>query len=113
MPDEELPLEIDCQTVRQRLRSQPECLLLDCRDSDEHAIVSIAGSRLLPMSQIEARLGELEGWRDAPIAVHCHHGGRSLRVAQWLRAQGFAKAQSMAGGIDRWALEVDTSLARY
>jgi rhodanese-related sulfurtransferase len=45
--------------------------------------------------------------------VHCHHGGRSLRVAHWLREQGFANAQSMAGGIDRWSQEIDPSVPRY
>jgi hypothetical protein len=34
-------------------------------------------------------------------------------VARWLRGQGFVHAQSMAGGIDQWALQIDTSLPRY
>ena len=33
-------------------------------------------------------------------------------VAGWLRERGF-QAQSMAGGIDQWAAEIDQSLARY
>jgi rhodanese-related sulfurtransferase len=45
--------------------------------------------------------------------VHCHHGGRSLRVVRWLREQGFSRAQSMAGGIDQWAVDIDPSLPRY
>jgi rhodanese-related sulfurtransferase len=36
-----------------------------------------------------------------------------MRVATWLRQQGFSLAQSMAGGIDRWAEEIDRTLARY
>jgi hypothetical protein len=34
-------------------------------------------------------------------------------VARWLREQGFAKAQSMAGGIDRWSIEIDAAVPRY
>ena len=110
---QELPLETDCQTVRQQLERDGNLVLIDCREPDEHQIASIAGARLLPMSQLEARLGELEELREARIAVHCHHGGRSLKVALWLRAKGFSSAQSMAGGIDRWSLEIDPSLPRY
>jgi rhodanese-related sulfurtransferase len=110
---DDMPIEIDCQTVAVKLRDDEKFVLLDCREPDEHAIVRIAAARLLPMSQLAARLGELELLKDRQIAVHCHHGGRSLKVANWLRSQGFAKAQSMAGGIDAWALEIDRSLARY
>ena len=45
------------------------------------------------MSELTTRVVELAPYRDVPIAIHCHHGGRSLRVANWLRAQGFAQAQ--------------------
>jgi rhodanese-related sulfurtransferase len=38
---------------------------------------------------------------------------RSLQVAEWLRRQGFDDAVSMAGGIDRWSLEVDPTVQRY
>ena len=47
------------------------------------------------------------------IVVYCHLGGRSHRVATWLREQGFAQAQSMAGGIDQWAAEIEPGMARY
>ena len=75
--------------------------------------VQIAGAILLPMSELAARVAELEPQRQAPLIVYCHHGGRSLRVAEWLRTQGFQRAQSMAGGIDEWAVHIDRSLARY
>ncbi len=111
MPD--LPIEIDCRTVQQKLRDDDQFVLLDCREEDEHALVHIAGARLLPMSQLAARVQELHGLQDRLITVHCHHGGRSLKVAHWLRAQGFANAQSMAGGIDEWSREIDSTLPRY
>jgi rhodanese-related sulfurtransferase len=109
----DLPIETDCCAVSAMLASGDQFLLLDCREPDEHAIASIQGSRLIPMSRVAQSLDELAPFRDCLIAVHCHHGGRSLRVAQWLREQGFAQAQSMAGGIDRWALEIDPSVPRY
>jgi adenylyltransferase/sulfurtransferase len=109
----DLAWEIDCRTVHETRNVGGELLLVDCREPDEHAVARIAGALLLPMSQLAGRVDELEAYRDTPIVVHCHHGGRSLRVAAWLRERGFARAQSMAGGIDRWSLEIDPTVPRY
>lgn len=111
-PDD-LPLEIDCRAAQQALAGSDAPPLIDCRETDEYSLVHIAGSRLLPMSTMAARVAELQSLRDSRLIVHCHHGVRSLDVVHWLRSQGFAGAQSMRGGIDRWSLEIDPSLPRY
>jgi adenylyltransferase/sulfurtransferase len=51
--------------------------------------------------------------RDRPIMVLCHHGNRSGRVTQFLRANGYSLASNVAGGIDAWAETIDPSLPRY
>lgn len=111
--DQPLPLDIDCRTVKEQLDAGHSFLLIDCREPEEYAIVSIAGAALLPMSQIQSRISELEPHKNEPIVVHCHHGGRSRKVTEWLRSQGFRLAQNMAGGIDQWAVEIDPKLPRY
>lgn len=108
-----LPLEIDCRRVKQRLDAGEKVLILDCREADEYAAAKIASATLVPMSEIADRLRELEPHRAQPIIVHCHLGGRSLRVAQWLREQGFPLAQSLTGGIDVWSQEIDPTVPRY
>ncbi len=113
MVNQEAPIEVDCQTVQGKLASGEDFVLMDCREPEEHAIAHIAAARLLPMSQLAARVAELELLRGRLIVVHCHHGGRSLKVAHWLRGQGFANAQSMAGGIDQWSQEIDRAIPRY
>lgn len=106
-------MEIDCQTVQQKLDSGEEFLLLDCREQDEHTLVNLPQATLLPMSEIQNRVTELESHKTSEIIVYCHHGMRSLQVAQWLKNQGYENTVSMAGGIDRWAVQIDDSLARY
>lgn len=108
-----LPIEIDVHSAHRFTQPPTNVLLLDCRTVAEHAHVAIPGAILIPMDEIAARLAELEPQKNARIIVHCHHGGRSLRVANWLREQGYAQTQSMAGGIDAWAEQIDPQLLRY
>ena len=103
----------DAAALLQRTPPSAALLLLDCRMPEEHATAKIAGAMLLPMQEITERVATLEAWRDKPIIVHCHHGMRSLRVATWLREQGFPLAQSMQGGIDAWSTDVDPTVPRY
>ncbi|HTN03305.1 rhodanese-like domain-containing protein [Planctellipticum variicoloris] len=106
-------LEIDCRTVKQRLDDKADFLLLDCRESTEYATARIEGSVLIPMSEITDRVQEIEAWRSKPIVVHCHHGGRSLRVTLWLRSQGFTDVLNLTGGIDEWSQQIDSTVPRY
>jgi len=113
MNERNTPIEIDCRTVKARLDAGESLVLLDCRESNEHEFVHLEGSRLLPMSELLLRVGELEAERNVEIVVYCHHGVRSRQVANWLRAQGFSHVRSLSGGIDRWSQEIDPTLPRY
>lgn len=108
-----LPTDIDVLSVKQMLDAGEKFTLLDCRVPSEVATARIAGSLTIPMREIPSRLAELEPHKAGRIVVHCHHGGRSLRVTQFLRQQGFDQAQNMAGGIDAWSLEIDPAVPRY
>lgn len=107
------PLEIDCRSVKTKLDNGEDILFVDCREKAEHDTVHIKEAILIPMSEMQGRIAELEAYKNRPIIIHCHHGGRSLRVTQWLIQQGFTDTRSMAGGIDEWATAIDTSLPRY
>ncbi|HEX5103279.1 MAG TPA: rhodanese-like domain-containing protein [Pirellulaceae bacterium] len=111
MPD--LPLEIDVLSVKQMQVRGEKFTLLDCREPDEVATAKIAGSMHIPMREIPSRLAELEAAKDGLIVVHCHHGGRSLRVTHFLRQQGFAGVQNLSGGIDAWSQQIDPRVPRY
>ena len=88
--------------------------LIDVREPDEFQQARIEGAALIPMRTVPAELQRVEGLADeGTVVVFCHHGVRSLQVVNWLREQGVAGCQSMAGGIDRWSREVDANVPRY
>jgi rhodanese-related sulfurtransferase len=113
MPNQTLPIDIDVRTLKQMRDSSEKFTLLDCREPHEVAAARIEGSIHIPMREIPGRLAELEPHKASRIVTHCHHGGRSLRVTQFLRQQGFEHAQNLAGGIDAWSLEIDPAVPRY
>ena len=106
-------MEVDCQTVKAKLDAGEDFVFIDCREQNEYDLVRIQGATLIPMSEIPTRVDELNQFKSREIIIHCHHGGRSLNVANWLKNNGFENPLSMAGGIDVWAQEIDPSLPRY
>ncbi len=116
MPDTPpLTYETTPVEVKSALDRRDQILLLDVREPEEHAICHIDGATLIPMRTIPQNVQELEAAADSGqlICVFCHHGVRSLSVVDWLRKQGIDNCQSMAGGIDRWSIEVDLGVPRY
>ena len=104
-------LEITATELKQRLDRGEKILLIDVREPWEHSKCRIAGAVLIPMGAIPANLQKLD--TDDPVVFYCHHGMRSLDVANWLRTQGVSNAKSLAGGIERWSLEIDPKVPRY
>jgi rhodanese-related sulfurtransferase len=104
-------LQIDPQEVKQKIDRGEKFVLVDVREPWEHQICRIDGSVLIPMQELAMRAALLEDADD--VVIYCHSGIRSLNAAAWLRAQGIESARSMAGGIDRWAVEIDPAVPRY
>jgi rhodanese-related sulfurtransferase len=90
-------------------------VLLDVREPIELRAASVAPGDYtlvtMPMASIPGRLAELDPRQ--PVACLCHHGGRSMQVANFLRGRGFTHVANVAGGIHAWADEVDAGVARY
>jgi rhodanese-related sulfurtransferase len=114
LPDAALSLETTPQEIQRRIAAGEKIHLVDVRESSEFSVARIAGAELIPMRSVPAQLQRLEAASDeATLILYCHHGVRSLNVVNWLREQGLSACQSMAGGIDRWSLQIDPSVPRY
>jgi adenylyltransferase/sulfurtransferase len=104
-------LEITPADVKARLDRGESLVFVDVREPWEHQIGKIEGARLIPLGLLAASLQSLPDVDE--VICYCHHGMRSLDAAAWLRFQGIEKAKSLAGGIERWSLEVDPNIPRY
>jgi len=104
--------EITTDELRRLRANGDNIVLLDVREPWEFELARIAESKHIPMGDIPARFNQELDPEDH-IVVICHHGVRSMNVTAWLRQQGFDKVQSLRGGIDRWAREIDPSVSLY
>lgn len=86
-------------------------LLLDVRESDELDICALPGVVHIPLGELARRWQELDPTRE--LVCICHHGIRSARAAAFLERAGFERVWNLAGGVERWAREVDPGMARY
>ncbi len=105
--------EVSAAEVKTRLDRGEAFLLLDVRERGEREQACIAGSTWVPLDELEPRLPGLAEWKERPVVVHCHHGGRSARAAARLREVGFTEVSNLSGGIEAWSLTVDPGVPRY
>lgn len=82
--------------------NRQDALVLDVREQAEFAQAHILNSRALPLSQLEARVGDIEKFKDKPVIVYCATGNRSSTAAATLRKRGFSKVFNLSGGFVAW-----------
>lgn len=103
--------ELTPKQVQQRLHDGLPLTIIDVREAWELAICRLEGALHIPMDDIPDALERIP--REGEVVIMCHSGMRSAQVAFWLTMQGFTNVYNMAGGIDRWSVEVDANVPRY
>lgn len=74
--------------------------LLDVRTPQEFQQAHLKGAILIPIDQIERRLGEIP--KNRTILVYCAVGSRSNLAAGFLAEKGFREVYNMSDGIVGW-----------
>ncbi|PZD96233.1 rhodanese-like domain-containing protein [Paenibacillus sambharensis] len=92
--------EITTTELAERLRKGEKLNLVDVRERDEWQEEHIAEARLIPMSELEDRLDELNAGEE-PVILICRSGGRSGKVCDYLHAQGVS-VTNVTGGMLSW-----------
>ncbi len=111
--DEAEIAELSAAAVHSMQVRGDDFLLLDVRESDEFRRARIEGAMLIPLGELEDRLAEIRDWKERPVVVHCHHGGRSAKACKLLGDAGFMRVTNLTGGIEAWSLTVDADILRY
>jgi len=93
------------------LESGGKPVILDVREAWEFETCHLENSIHISMSQIPARLDELDP--EEETIVLCHYGMRSRQVITYLETQGFNNLINLEGGIDAWSKSVDTTMPQY
>lgn len=103
--------QVTPEKLKVSLDEDSSILLLDVREPWEYEICHIDGSMNLRMINIPSSIGELDP--ESETVVICHHGIRSMQVANYLADQGFNKVTSLEGGVDAWAKSIDQTMPQY
>ncbi len=103
-------MEVTTQELKKDLDAKKKILLVDVRQPEEFNFVHLEGSINIPLPEFQSRANEIP--KDAEVVTVCHHGNRSMQAAVMLHSLGY-KARSLSGGIEEWALQVDTKMKRY
>lgn len=102
---------ISAAEVAARLERGEKFEFIDVRELEEYELSRVESARLLPLSRFQEWATTLNP--NDEIVVMCHHGIRSAQVCALLARQGFTKLHNLAGGIERWSVEVDPRVPRY
>ncbi|GLQ00055.1 MAG TPA: rhodanese-like domain-containing protein [Methylophaga aminisulfidivorans] len=95
------------------LLSEAPPVMIDVRESHELVHGMIEGAMHIPMNEIPARLEELGPYQNKTVAIICRSGKRSAQVGQFLEHVGFNDVINLDGGMNGWAVNVDTTMSTY
>lgn len=103
--------ELTPAQARDLLSAHSDVVLLDVRTPQERALSAIPNSAHIPLNELSERINELESTRET--IVYCKSGMRSVKACELLAGAGFTRVHNLAGGITRWAKDIDPALEVY
>ena len=85
-----------------QLINRKDAIIVDVREPAEFKGGRVANSRNIPLKELDARLGDLERFKNKPILLLCQSGNRSASASSTLKKAGFAEVVALAGGLSAW-----------
>src|SRR6202051_5194670 len=104
--------QITVEELKRKLDAKEDIFVLDVREPHEYPIANL-GAPLIPVGEVEGRIGELGAQKNREVVVHCRSGARSQKAALVLKQAGFTNVSNLAGGILAWADKIDPSMPKY
>ena len=99
--------DIDFEAVCARVKANPKVVLLDVRSpaefkgtsSDVPTFGHLKNAINVNIDELEARIGELNKFKDQEVIVYCSHSHRSPRASYYLATHGFKNVKNVSGGV--------------
>jgi rhodanese-related sulfurtransferase len=91
---------VNVQRAKELIDSKPNLVILDLRNQSEYDSTHIAGSILIPISELEERIDELK--KEDELLVYCNKGKRTSKAVSILKANDYTQVYYVAGGIKAW-----------
>ncbi|KAI9488935.1 hypothetical protein BDB00DRAFT_771595 [Zychaea mexicana] len=112
---------INVQQYKQVLESNERHLLLDVRSPVQFKICNLANSVSIPLDKLESQLAGIKEQIEKQKAkngncafyVVCRLGNDSQLAVRMLQKNGIANARDIAGGLYKWATDIDTTFPIY
>jgi adenylyltransferase/sulfurtransferase len=110
VPEEAHDFDVSPVELKAAMDGGHRPVLLDVREPMEFRINRLPDAVLVPLAQLPDAMSRLDQTRE--YVVYCHHGIRSVRAVEFLRAAGL-RARNLAGGISAWIDQVEPTMLRY
>ena len=94
------PRNVSSLQAQGLLAGNKKIVLLDVRTPEEFRQGRLHGALLIPVSELEKRVGEIP--RDRPLLVYCAVGARSAPAAAFLASHGFREVYQISDGLVGW-----------
>jgi rhodanese-related sulfurtransferase len=86
---------------------------IDVREAHELANGMLDNAMHIPMQSIPQQLPNIEQYKNEPVILICRSGKRSDQVGQYLEQFGFTNLINLVGGMNAWAVDIDSSMTVY
>jgi rhodanese-related sulfurtransferase len=100
-----IPYGVQAQVSLEAARdgaSNGKVLVIDIREPHEHATGVAKGMKLIPMSTLGQRLGEVPKDANKPVLLICNTQNRSSAVVRELQSRGYTNVQYVNSGMSEW-----------
>jgi rhodanese-related sulfurtransferase len=105
--------QMNAVELRDFLATDVATVKVDVRESVELRHGMLENSIHIPMQNIPNKLKELEKYKNDTIILICRTGKRSDQIGIFLEQMGFTDIINLDGGLNAWAVDVDTNMTVY
>jgi len=79
-----------------------DAVVIDIRSTDAFSRGHIVNARNIPRDELDAKLDQLQKYKETPIVAVCDAGVTTTSIVTKLRAEGFESVFGLKGGMSGW-----------